>query len=30
MSRKSSEEWEAEQAKDQNGKAPINLAAIET
>ena len=30
MSRKSSEEWETEQAKDQNGKAPINLAAIET
>ena len=30
MSRKSSEEWDAEQAKDQNGKAPINLAAIET
>lgn len=30
MSRKSSEEWEAEQGKDQNDKAPINLAAIET
>ncbi len=30
MSRKSSEEWEAEQAKDKNGKAPINIATIES
>lgn len=30
MSRKSSEEWEAEQAKDKNGNAPINIAAIES
>ena len=29
MSRKSSEEWEAEQERDKNGLAPINLAAIE-
>lgn len=30
MSRKSSEEWEAEQGKDKNGKAPINIATIES
>ena len=30
MSRKSSEEWEAEQGKDNNGKAPINIATIES
>lgn len=29
MTRKSSEEWEAEQSKDENGSAPINLPAIE-
>lgn len=29
MSRKSSEEWEAEQQKDANGKGPINLDIIE-
>lgn len=30
MSRKSSEEWEKEQAKDGNGQAPINLSSIES
>lgn len=30
MSRKSSEEWEAEQGKDKNGKTPINIATIES
>lgn len=30
MSRKSSEEWEKEQAKDGNGLAPVNLASIES
>ena len=29
MTRKSSEEWEAEQSKDENGTALINLSAIE-
>ena len=29
MSRKSSEEWEAEQSKDQNGSTPINIMSIE-
>lgn len=29
MSRKSSEEWEAEQEKDDNGRPPVNIAAIE-
>lgn len=29
MSRKSSEEWEAEQQKDENGQAPVNLDLIE-
>jgi hypothetical protein len=29
MSRKSSEEWDKEQAKDGNGQAPINLTSIE-
>ena len=29
MSRKSSEEWEAEQQKDNNGHASVNLEAIE-
>lgn len=30
MSRKSSEEWEAEQKKDQNNALPINIASIES
>ena len=30
MSRKSSEEWEAEQKKDQNNQPPINIATIES
>ena len=30
MSRKSSEEWEAEQSKDQNQLSPINISTIET
>ena len=30
MSRKSSEEWEAEQSKDQNSSTPINIMSIET
>ena len=29
MTRKSSEEWEAEQDKDKNGTSPINIASIE-
>lgn len=29
MTRKSSEEWESEQAKDNNGRPPINLSVIE-
>lgn len=29
MSRKSSEEWDKEQAKDGNGQAPVNLTSIE-
>jgi hypothetical protein len=29
MTRKSSEEWEAEQEKDKNGISPINIASIE-
>ena len=29
MTRKSSEEWEAEQEKDKNGISPINLTSIE-
>jgi hypothetical protein len=29
MTRKSSEEWESEQARDNNGRPPINLSAIE-
>jgi hypothetical protein len=29
MSRKSSEEWEAEQSKDGNGFSPVNLMSIE-
>ncbi len=30
MSRKSSEEWEAEQKRDQNNQPPVNIAAIES